>query len=220
MGRGQNQWGDKNPCWRGGKSKFSCRLCGKEFLAYQSEYDRGGARFCSKSCLWGSTTRRKPAACEHCGNTFEPMRSEVIEGRGRFCSMVCYGAWFSINKAGENNPHFGIKLSPDHCKHIGDAHRGEKHYNWKNGHKMQNGYVFIKVGDGYVQEHRLVAEKALGRKLKRGEEVHHINGDRTDNRNCNLLICDKGYHMGLHRKMALLYQQEYFPPKPDASASA
>lgn len=52
---------------------------------------------------------------------------------------------------------------------------------------------------GYVYEHRLVAERALGRFLPDGAEVHHVNEKKGDNAGTNLVICPDGdYHRLLH----------------------
>lgn len=81
-------------------------------------------------------------------------------------------------------------------------HRGNRRLDKK-------GYVILRVGLGVrKKEHVHIAEQALGRELKRGEMVHHINGDRSDNRNCNLLICTISYHTWLHWKMAQIQRKE------------
>ena len=102
----------------------------------------------------------------------------------------------------------------------GKARFGDRNPAWKGG-KWSHGrdtYWMIYDPDRkkYIAEQRLNAEKALGRRLNSKEIVHHINGDRQDNRNSNLLICSPHYHKWLHNRMSYLYQQEHFgSSRPD-----
>jgi hypothetical protein len=67
------------------------------------------------------------------------------------------------------------------------------------------GYVTQRVDGEKKLHHVIVAERALGKPLPPGAEVHHVNEVRTDNRPENLVICpDRAYHMLLHARMRAL----------------
>ena len=58
----------------------------------------------------------------------------------------------------------------------------------------------VKQVDGKSRAvHILLAEQLLGRPLKENEVVHHINGDKRDNRLENLQVMDRAEHAALHQ---------------------
>ena len=84
--------------------------------------------------------------------------------------------------------------------------------NWKGGERILDGYVMIlssghpfPVTGGYVKRCRLIAEKAVGHILARSIAIHHVNENRVDDRNENLVICEnRGYHTFLHWRLRAL----------------
>lgn len=52
-------------------------------------------------------------------------------------------------------------------------------------------------------EHRVIVERHLGRKLSKDEVVHHINGNKLDNRIENLKVVSRAEHKRLHGSTGL-----------------
>ena len=92
----------------------------------------------------------------------------------RFCSIKCRRKWMS------------------------KTFYGKKILNWKGGTVSINGYKVISIKGKRMYKHRYIMEKHLDRKLKLFENVHHINGNKLDNRLKNLIVMIKSKHSQHH----------------------
>jgi len=64
----------------------------------------------------------------------------------------------------------------------------------RKGHKNKKGYILSFAGAIHTKEHRRIMSEVLGRPLLATEDVHHINGNKSDNRPDNLEVIDHREH--------------------------
>ncbi|NBO23539.1 HNH endonuclease [bacterium] len=149
------------------------------------------------------TTSDVNAICKNCSTPFWTNR---IKNPQKFCSPKCYHENRSLPILEKECQHCGKifyskKQKRTLCspKCVGLKNRGHNHFAWKGGRGLDiNGYVTIQENGLRHREHRLVAERIIGRKLEKFEQVHHKNGIKTDNRPENLVIVSNLNHGMFH----------------------
>lgn len=173
--KSENQCGENNPRWKGGKIKKICIQCEKEFGVWPSSKDQ---QFCSQKCkgLWQSENIRgknSPSwkekvekVCGICEKEFMvwPCEADMV----KFCSNGCRALWQSENMRGENSP------------------------NWKGGASFEP--YGTEWTDELKEEIRKRDDHICAICGNFGRCVHHINYDKADNRYENLITLDRACH--------------------------
>lgn len=107
---------------------------------------------------------------------------------------------------GCNDKHFGKGYCNKHYRRLRDhGHLGDRRRKRGSGSITSKGRILIHTGNEFVFEHILIAEKSLGKKLPEKAEIHHLDGNPSNNESINLVICPShSYHMLLHRRTRAL----------------
>lgn len=133
--------------------------------------------------------------CIGCGTTIFKtyQRKRKQWEKTKYCSKECF-----INSY----------WTEEQKKKFSDKRSGIGNPNFRDGYlKTNKGYIRICVSGKYIHYHRYLMEKHTGRKMLKTDHVHHVNGDKEDNRIENLEIVNNSEHLKRHWRMRKLQMQ-------------
>lgn len=147
--------------------------------------------------------------CSACRARFyrTPGETEFSRGNGFYCSPACWykrNAELQCSVEGCASPPRGQGFCKKHYarfRRYGDP-LITKHE--PNGSPNIKRYRKRRIGGRITQEHTYVAEQLLGRRLQSGENLHHRNGLKLDNRPDNLILFPT---MSAHRQYENRYRE-------------
>jgi hypothetical protein len=125
------------------------------------------------------------------------------------------GCGRETNLARQNNEKWGhikgepVRFIAGHQGNLGKYRRGKAFHSCGYDQTLIKGHPRADQR-GYVSDHILTCEKALGKFLPEGTIPHHIDGDKKNNDPGNLVLCqDREYHNLLHRREIALRKCGY-----------
>ena len=181
----KNDFGNRK---RSTKYTHNCVYCGNEFKSAHSD-----VKYCSTSCqIRHQGVPTKKLVCRECGKEF------TFKGRtdAHRC-LECRGKWDSVRQMewrGKHNSDVMVGVGS------GGAQEGERNHKWNPKGK----YHGCHIGNGYVTGYQKTCYANWDKQcIICGNadgliDVHHINGDRTDISEDNLIPLCRQHHAKVH----------------------
>lgn len=176
-----------------------CIKCGKDHRSNHADTcdgctERGGEGYCFSCNSHRPYILKKKKICQNCNTKqyYKDNRQKVLERTSK------YGREKTRKKRGLPLDHPPLIAKP------GEGHLSKTGYRYitRKGHPNSWDSKGIRKDgkphkyEGRILEHTFIMSEHLGRPLKKGESVHHINGIRDDNRMENLEIWYRGQPAG------------------------
>lgn len=152
-----------------------CLECNKEFEDSKNKRKKFCSLVCQKKYLHRQERLSlipKEVVCEHCGKKRTVKSQHSISNPSKYCRS---------------------------CSKVLSDNKGEKAFAWKGGNRIDSlGYRKIHKPEHpfadstkYVREHLMVVSDAYGVEFVKanGGAVHHIDGDKLNNKLENLFVC-------------------------------
>lgn len=163
--------------------KIICSYCGKEFSKKPSAIKN--ENYCCKECR--HKAKYVVLICENCGKSFERSLAEGIH-KHNFCSRECAKPYLSKKFTEYDKTNNPVSMTPSKRAKLRIWHLGRG-----------DGKTYTKTYGRHT--HRIVAEQILGRPLKQGEVVHHMDGNKRNNDPKNLMVfASQAEHAKWHRQ--------------------